>query len=99
MVQESRMMVPHCVRKLITATADLESVLDTIPDTAAGEEEEETEDMKLIRKAKDKLEEARLVVKEEELDDENTSSTQKSNEIEETAGVKQNNMTGMVTLA
>ena len=93
------MMVPHCVRKLITATADLESVLDTIPDTAAGEEEDETEDMKLIRKAKDKLEEARLVVKEEELDDENTSSTQKSNEIEETAGVKQNNMTGMVTLA
>ena len=99
MVQESRMMVPHCVRKLITATADLESVLDTIPDTAAGEEEDETEDMKLIRKAKDKLEEARLVVKEEELDDENTSSTHKSNEIEETAGVKQNNMTGMVTLA
>ena len=94
------MMVPHCVRKLITATADLESVLDTIPDTAAGEnEEDETEDMKLIRKAKDKLEEARLVVKEEELDDENTSSTHKSNEIEETAGVKQNNMTGMVTLA
>ena len=94
------MMVPHCVRKLITATADLESVLDTIPDTAAGEnEEDKTEDMKLIRKAKDKLEEARLVVKEEELDDENTSSTQKSNEIEETAGVKQNNMTGMVTLA
>ena len=96
------MMVPHCVRKLITATADLESVLDTdtIPDTAAGEEEEdETEDMKLIRKAKDKLEEARLVVKEEELDDENTSSTHKSNEIEETAGVKQNNMTGTVTLA
>ena len=93
------MMVPHCVRKLITATADLESVLDTIPDIAAGEEEDETEDMKLIRKAKDKLEEARLVVKEEELDDENTSSTHKSNEIEETAGVKQNNMTGMVTLA
>ena len=93
------MMVPHCVRKLITATADLESVMDTIPDTAAGEEEDETEDMKLIRKAKDKLEEARLVVKEEELDDENTSSTHKSNEIEETAGVKQNNMTGMVTLA
>ena len=93
------MMVPHCVRKLITATADLESVLDTIPDTAAGEnEEDETEDMKLIRKAKDKLEEARLVVK-EELDDENTSSKHKSNEIEETAGVKQNNMTGTVTLA
>ena len=92
-------MVPHCVRKLITATADLESVLDTIPDIAAGEEEDETEDMKLIRKAKDKLEEARLVVKEEELDDENTSSTHKSNEIEETAGVKQNNMTGTVTLA
>ena len=99
MVQESRMMVPHCVRKLITATADLESVMDTIPDTAAGEEEDETEDMKLIRKAKDKLEEARLVVMEKELDDENTSSTHKSNEIEETAGVKQNNMTGMVTLA
>ena len=92
------MMVPHCVRKLITATADLESVLDTIPDTAAGEDEDETEDTKLIRKAKDKLEEARLVVKEEELDYENTS-THKSDAIEETVGVKQNNMTEMVALA
>ena len=93
------MMVPHCVRKLITATADLESVLDTIPDTAAGEDEEdETEDTKLIRKAKVKLEEAKLVVKEEELDDENTS-THKSDAIEETVGVKQNNMTEKVALA
>ena len=98
MVQESRMMVPHCVRKLITATADLESVLGTIPDTAAGENEDETEDTKLIRKAKDKLEEARLVVKEEEPDDENTS-THKSDAIEETVGVKQNSMTEIVALA
>ena len=94
------MMVPHCVRKLITATADLESVLGTIPDTAAGEEEEdETEDTKLIRKAKDKLEEARLVVKEEEPDDDNTSSAHKSDAIEESVGVKQNNMKEMVALA
>ena len=94
------MMVPHCVRKLITATADLESVLGTIPDTAAGEDEEdETEDTKLIRKAKDKLEEARLVVKEEEPDDDNTSSAHKSDAIEESVGVKQNNMTEMVALA
>ena len=92
------MMVPHCVRKLITATADLESVLDTIPDTGGGDEEDETEDTKLIRKAKDKLEEARLVVKEEELHDENTSA-HKSDAIEETVGVKQNNMTEMVALA
>ena len=94
------MMVPHCVRKLITATADLESVLGTIPDTAAGEDEEdETEDTKLIRKAKDKLEEARLVVKEEEPDDDNTSSAHKSDAIEESVGVKQNNMKEMVALA
>ena len=92
------MMVPHCVRKLITATADLESVLETIPDTAR-EDEDETEDTKLVRKAKDKLEEARLVVKEEELDDDNTSSAHKSDAIEETVGVKQNSMTEMVALA
>ena len=93
------MMVPHCVRKLITATADLESVMDTIPDTGVEEEEDETEDTKLIRKAKDKLEEARLVVKEEEPDDDNTSSAHKSDAIEETVGVKQNSMTEMVALA
>ena len=93
------MMVPHCVRKLITATADLESVLDTIPDTGGEEEEDETDDTKLVRKAKDKLEEARLVVKEEEPDDDNTSSAHKSDAIEETVEVNQNSMTEMVALA
>ena len=53
-VQESLMMVPHCVKKLVTARADLESLLETLSDVTIGDLEagEETEVARMIRKAK-----------------------------------------------
>ena len=53
-VQESLMMVPHCVKKLVTARADLESLLETLSDVTVGDLEagEEAEEARMIRKAK-----------------------------------------------
>ena len=67
-VQESLMMVPHCVKKLVTARADLESLLETLSDVTVGdlEAEEETEVARMIRKAKTQCDDSTQKIKEHE---------------------------------
>ena len=67
-VQESLMMVPHCVKKLVTARADLESLLETLSDVTVGDLEagEETEVARMIRKAKTLCDDSTQKIKEYE---------------------------------
>ena len=67
-VQESLMMVPHCVKKLVTARADLESLLETLSDVTVGDLEagEETEVARMIRKAKAQCDDSTQKIKEHE---------------------------------
>ena len=67
-VQESLMMVPHCVKKLVTARADLESLLETLSDVTIGDLEagEETEVVRMIRKAKTLCDDSTQKIKEHE---------------------------------
>ena len=67
-VQESLMMVPHCVKKLVTARADLESLLETLSDVTVGDLEagEETEVARMIRKAKTLCDDSTQKIKEHE---------------------------------
>ena len=67
-VQESLMMVPHCVKKLVTARDDLESLLETLSDVTVGdlEAEEETEVARMIRKAKTQCDDSTQKIKEHE---------------------------------
>lgn len=62
-VQESLMMVPHCVKKLVTANADLEEFLETLPDCDGDLEAEETEAVSLIRKAIRHCQESKIIIK------------------------------------
>ena len=57
-VQESLMMVPHCVKKLVTANADLENFLETLPKCDG-----DTEAVSLIRKAKIHCKESKVIIK------------------------------------
>ena len=57
-VQESLMMVPHCVKKLVTANADLENFLETLPKCDG-----DTEAVSLIRKAKIHCKESKVLIK------------------------------------
>ena len=57
-VQESLMMVPHCVKKLVTANADLENFLETLPKCDG-----DTEAVSLIRKAKRHCKESKIIIK------------------------------------
>ena len=67
-VQESLMMVPHCVKKLVTARADLESLLETLSDVTIGDLEagEETEVVRMIRKANTLCDDSTQKIKEHE---------------------------------
>ena len=67
-VQESLMMVPHCVKKLVTARADLESLLESLSDVTVGDLEagEETEVARMIRKAKTLCDDSTQKIKEHE---------------------------------
>ena len=65
-VQESLMMVPHCVKKLVTANADLEDFLETLPECDENSEAEETEAIRLILKAKRQCKESKTKIKEHE---------------------------------
>ena len=65
-VQESLMMVPHCVKKLVTANADLEEFLETLPDCDGDLEAEETEAVSLIRKAIRHCKESKIIIKDHE---------------------------------
>ena len=62
------MMVPHCVKKLVTARADLESLLETLSDVTVGDLEagEETEVARMIRKAKTLCDDSTQKIKEHE---------------------------------
>ena len=62
-VQESLMMVPHCVKKLVTANADLENFLETLPECDGDMEAEESETVSLIRKAKRHCKESKVIIK------------------------------------
>ena len=62
-VQESLMMVPHCVKKLVTANADLEEFLEPLPDCDGDLEAEETEAVSLIRKAIRHCQESKIIIK------------------------------------
>ena len=62
-VQESLMMVPHCVKKLVTANADLENFLETLPKCDGDTEAEESEAVSLIRKAKIHCKESKVIIK------------------------------------
>ena len=63
-VQESLMMVPHCVKKLVTANADLENFLETLPECDA--EAEQTEAVSLIVKARTHCAESNTKIKDHE---------------------------------
>ena len=67
-VQESLMMVPHCVKKLVTARADLESLLESLSDVTVRDLEagEETEVARMIRKAKTICDDSTQKIKEYE---------------------------------
>ena len=67
-VQESLMMVPHCVKKLVTARADLESLLETLSDVTVRDLEagEEAEVARMIRKAKTLCDDSTQKIKEHE---------------------------------
>ena len=65
-VQESPMMVPHCVKKLVTANADLEEFLETLPDCDEDLEAEETEAVILIRNAIRHCKESKIIIKDYE---------------------------------
>ena len=57
------MMVPHCVKKLVTANADLENFLETLPKCDGDTEAEESEAVSLIRKAKIHCKESKVIIK------------------------------------
>ena len=65
-VQESLMMVPHCVKKLVSANADLENFLETLPECDAAMEAEESEAVSLIRKAKRHCKESKVIIKDQD---------------------------------
>ena len=62
-VQESLMMVPHCVKKLVSANADLENFLETLPECDGETEAEESEAVSLIGKAKRHCKESKVIIK------------------------------------
>lgn len=63
-VQESLMMVPYCVKKLVTANADLENFLETLPECDM--EAEQTETVILIVKARTHCTESKTKIKDHE---------------------------------
>ena len=63
-VQESLMMVPHCVKKLVTANADLENFLETLPE--CNTEADQTETVSLILKARTHCAESKTKIKDHE---------------------------------
>ena len=65
-VQESLMMVPHCVRKLVTANADLEEFLETLPECDEDTEAEQTEAVTMILKARRHCRESKTKIKDHE---------------------------------
>ena len=72
-VQESLMMVPHCIRKLLVANQELETYLDSfgLIEEEVSHCDNDDDSLKQIAKAKNQLEVARNTIKEEEISEEN----------------------------
>ena len=60
------MMVPHCVKKLVTANANLEEFLETLPECDEDTEAEQTEAVILILKAREHCKESKTKIKDHE---------------------------------